>query len=68
MREINLGKVRTTKFGHHVVLGLSDKWLAANNDKQLEFDAKLTLDGKLVLSARLEKMSDRTIDVDENVM
>ena len=66
--ELPLDKVQTTKFGQYIVLGLSDKWLLANNGKQLEFDAKLTKDGNLVLSARLERLSDRTKEVDDIVM
>jgi len=68
MKELNLGKVKTTNFDQYLVLGLSNNWLVANNGKQLEFDAKLTLDGNLVLSASLEGLSDSTKDIDENVM
>ena len=68
MKELNLGKVRTTNFGQYIVLGLSNKWLQANSGKSIEFDAKLTLDGELVLSARLEKLSERIQEVNENVM
>lgn len=66
MKEINLDKVKTTNFDQYIVLGLSKKWLQANNNRQLEFDAKLSLAGELVLSARLEGLSDKTKEVIAN--
>lgn len=67
-KEFNLGTVKTTNFDQYVVVGLSNKWLQANNGKQLEFDAKLTLDGELVLVAQLEKLATKTQEVIENIM
>lgn len=68
MKEINLGKTKTVLFDKYLTIALSNEWLSANGGRPLEFDAKLTLDGQLVLSANLEKLSDRTKEVNDNVM
>lgn len=68
MKEIRRDKVKTFRFDKYLAIPLSDNWLEANNGKPLEFDAKLTLDGHLVLSATLEKLSDRTKEVDSIAM
>lgn len=68
MKEITLDKVKTFHFDKYIAIPLSDNWLEANGGKPLEFDAKLTLDGKLILSASLEGLSDRIKSVDDNVI
>ena len=67
MKEINLGKVKTIPFDKYLTIALSQEWLGANDCKPLEFDAKLTLDGELVLRASLEGLSRKTKEVITNV-
>ena len=64
MRETDLGQVKTTTFKDSLLIPLSRDWLAANDGKQIVFDSKLTLDGKLVLTGSLSKLV-RTKDVDD---
>ena len=67
MKANTLGTVKTTEFADYLVLALSKNWLSRNNGEQLEFDAKLTKEGLLVLSSKLARR-DRTKGVDTNVL
>ena len=68
MKEISLGKIKSHLFGDYLTLAISKEFLDANGGKPLEFEAKLTEKGRLVLSAPVQGLSDRTKDVDSNVM
>ena len=67
MKAIKLGKIKTHLFDNYLTLAISKEWLEANNGKPLEFEATITKEGQLVLSAPVEGLSDRTKDVDSNV-
>jgi len=68
LKEIRLNKIKTFHFDKYLAIPLSNNWLEANNGKPLEFDAKLTLDGKLVLEAQLQGLTTRTKEVITNVI
>lgn len=53
MKETNLGKVKTLLFNDFLLIVFSKKWLAVNDDKPIDFEAKLTEKGNLELTARL---------------
>ena len=65
MKEIKLGRIKSCFFVNYLALAFSKDWLDFNNGKPLEFEAKLTKDGQLVLSSRLSQL-DRTKRVDNN--
>jgi len=67
-QDLILKSIVAKEFDNFLILSLSKKWLYANNEKSLEFEVKLTKDGMLVLSAPVEGLSDKTKDVDSNVM
>lgn len=58
MKEEILGKTETVEFGDHVVIGLDKKFLKLNDNKPIEFLAKINEHGKIVLeSESLTKLS-----------
>jgi len=57
LKEINLDSVKTIPLQDFLVIPISKKFLIANNGKQIVFEAKLTLDGKLQLCAELSKLT-----------
>ena len=67
LKEINLDSVKTIPFQDFLVIPISKEFLIANNGKQIVFDSKLTLDGKLVLVGTLTKLA-RTEEVVKNEM
>lgn len=46
---IHLGSVPTIVFQKRLLLALDEKWIKLNNDKPLEFEAKINEEGQLVL-------------------
>ncbi len=65
MKTIPLDPVKTIPFKDDFILvAMSKDFLRANDGKQLVFDVKLTLDGKLKLCASLSKLSHNSKDVD----
>ena len=65
MKNLNLGEVKTTPFKDFLLISLSKDWLAVNEEKALVFEAKLTKNGKLELSASLSAL-DGSKRVDTN--
>lgn len=45
----DLGSVPTIVFEKRLLLALDEKWIKLNNDKPLEFEAKINEEGQLVL-------------------
>jgi len=46
---MDLGFVPTIVFEKRLLLALDEKWIKLNNDKPLEFEAKINDEGQLVL-------------------
>ena len=57
MKEINLGIVQTKNFEDFLIIGLSKNWIYANDEKPIVFHARLSPDGKLVLTGTLSNLS-----------
>ncbi len=71
MKQVDLGKAKTCEFDDYLILGFSKKWLMINNGKPLEFDAIVSENGELVLSASLgpeDRTNSSTGKADNNVM
>ncbi len=66
MKNLYLGEVKTIPFKDFLIVPFSKDWLNANNGEPIVFDAKLTLNGKLILTGSLSKLV-RTKDVDASV-
>jgi len=67
LKEIKLGTIKTRIVDDFLIIAFSRKWLSLNCEKEIEFDAKVTKEGQLVLSACLARL-DRTNEVDDNEM
>lgn len=58
LKEEILGTTQTIEYGEHVVIGLDRKFLGLNDGKPIEFQAKITENGKIVLESEcLTKLS-----------
>lgn len=68
MKEIKLGSIQTKTFDNFLFIPLPKKWLAVNDDRPIDFEAKLTKDGKLELCANLSKLSHSSKEVSTNGM
>ena len=62
-----MGQVQTTPLDDFLLIPLSKKWLFVNEGKPLVFEAKLTKNGKLELSASLAAL-DSSKEVSKNEM
>jgi len=62
-----MGQVQTTPLDDFLFIPLSKKWLFVNEGKPLVFEAKLTKNGKLELSASLAAL-DSSKEVSKNEM
>jgi len=67
LKEINLGTTKGHVFEEFLIVSLSKKWLFVNEGKPLVFEAKLTKNGKLELSASLAAL-DSSKEVSKNEM
>ena len=67
MKETKLGSIQTKTFDEFLFIGFDKKWLLVNDGKSIEFETKLTKDGKLELCANLSKLSHSSKEVDTNV-
>lgn len=67
MKERILDPIKTKPFDKFLILALEDRWLQVNDGKPLVFEAKLTKNGKLELSASLAAL-DSSKDVDTNAI
>ena len=65
LKNLYLGKVKTAPFKDFLLIPLSKEWYQANDGKPIVFDARLTLNGKLVLTGSLSKLVS-TKEVDTN--
>ncbi len=63
LKNLDFGKVKTSFFKDNLLISLSKDWLAINEGKPLVFEAKLTKNGKLELSASLAAL-DSSKEVD----
>ena len=67
LKAIDLPQVKTTSSKDFLLIPLEKSWLNVNDGKPIVFDARLTKNGKLILTGSLSKLV-RTNEVDTNEM